>query len=449
MKLLGLDVGTTTICGVVIDAADGHLAFVQTENNASGLPSRHRWESAQDPDVAVRIARLILEKAVAAHRDIRGIGISSQMHGVLYVDRSGNAVSPLFTWQDGRGDLPFQGGTYASFVSSALGRQAATGTGTVTHFANLKLGLAPKSAMFLCTVGDYLAMKLARRSIPLMDTTCAASISGFDLEKLSFMGPQLKAMGCDPSLFPEVTSEYPSLGEYGPDIPVFPALGDNQASFLGATADKEHMASVNVGTGSQISVFVSSFRRIDGIDLRPLPFGGYIGVGAGLCGGRAYAVLREFFQKTVLTLTGRQVEIPWDSINDLSPSDETEPLRVDTRFSGTRVSPSVRGSIRNIGLSNLTPEHLASGFREGIVSELLEFYRLFDSTERERINFVVGSGNAIRLNTSLRRAFEKGFQLTLRVPRHREEAAFGAALVAGVASRIFPDLASACALVRY
>jgi sedoheptulokinase len=449
VKLLGLDVGTTTICGIVIDVVDGRITFVHTESNASSLPARNPWESAQDPDAAVRIARLILEKAAAAHPDIRGIGISSQMHGVLYVDSTGNAVSPLFTWQDGRGDLPFDGGTYASFVSSALGQQAATGMGTVTHFANLQLGLTPNSAAFLCTVGDYLAMKLTGRRSPLMDTTCAASISGFDLEKLSFMRPHLKAMGCDPSLFPEVTSEYPSLGEYGPDIPVFPALGDNQASFLGATADKEHMASVNVGTGSQISVFVSSFRRIDGIDLRPLPFGGYIGVGAGLCGGRAYAVLREFFQKTVLTLTGRQVEIAWDSINDLSPSDETEPLRVDTRFSGTRVSPSVRGSISNIGLANLTPEHLASGFRDGIVSELLEFYRLFDITERERINSIVGSGNAIRLNTSLRHAFEKGFQLTLRVPGHREEAAFGAALVAGVASGIFPDLASACALVRY
>ena len=28
------------------------------------------------------------------------------MHGILYVDADGNAVSPLYTWQDARGSLP-------------------------------------------------------------------------------------------------------------------------------------------------------------------------------------------------------------------------------------------------------------------------------------------------------------------------------------------------------
>ena len=472
MKFLGLDVGTTTICGAVVNAADGRVVFLQTEGNAAGIPPRAPWESIQDPDGTVRIARGILAKALEAHQDIGGIGIACQMHGVLYVDGAGNAASPLYTWQDGRGDLPFEGGTYASFVAAAVGWPAATGMGAVTHFANARMGLVPKSAAFLCTIGDYLALKLTVRRTPLLDVTIAASIGGFDLEKLAFARPELRAIGSDPSFFPEVTQTSTVLGELqttgtGPAsersgmrprarpgarrtaIPVFPAIGDNQASFLGAIADRKRMALVMVGTGTQISVFLDTFRRREGIDLRPLPFGGYIGVGAGLWGGRAYAALREFFRQTVLAVTGQDAEIPWDVINRMSPPDDTEPLRVDTRFSGTRVTPSIRGSISNIGLSNLTPQHFASGIRDGMVSELLGFYGLLSPSERDGINTLVGSGNAIRRNDSLRRAFEKGFRAPLLVPRPDEETAFGAALMAGVASGVIPDLAAAGSLIRY
>lgn len=450
MKLLGLDIGTTSICAVVLDAADGRIVFLETESNRSGIPGSAPWESLQDPDAAVRTARGILDRALEAHGDIGGIGVAGQMHGVLYVDAAGNAASPLYTWQDGRGDLSFQGGTYASFVSAGLGWPVSTGMGVVTHFANLKKGLVPKSAASLCTIGDYLVMKLSGRRAPLMDPTSAASLGSLELESLEFAREALQAIGCDPSIFPELTRSHAALGEIRHGIPVFPAFGDNQASFLGSVADAERMALVNVGTGSQISLFVPDFRRIDGIDMRPLPFGGYLGVGAGLCGGRAYAALRDFFRRTVRFMTGRDQEIPWDLMNAMSPPQQEEgPLRVDTRFSGTRLSPGIRGSIQNIGLSNFTPEHLASGVREGVVSELLGFYNLFAQAERIRVDTLVGSGNAIRLNPALRRAFEAGFQVPLHVPRCREETSFGAALVAGVASGVIADRGAAGALVGY
>jgi sedoheptulokinase len=449
MKLVGLDVGTTTICGVVLDAIDGRIVFLETQNNPAGIPGNAPWESLQHPDAAVQTARSVLDKALEAHRDIGGIGVAGQMHGVLYVDGAGNAVSPLYTWQDGRGDLPFEEGTYASFVSSALGSPVSSGLGIVTHFVNTRKGLVPRPAVALCTIGDYLVMKLTGRRAAMMETTIAASLGGFDLKNLSFDRRALQAIGLDPTFLPEVTSSYPTLGEIGPSVPVFPAIGDNQASFLGSVSDAAHMALVNVGTGSQVSLFIPAFRRIQGIDVRPLPFGGYIGVGAGLCGGRAYAALREFFQRTARLVTGRDTQIAWEDLNAMIPPHGEDPLKVDTRFCGTRLSPDIRGSVRNIGLSNLTPEHLASGVREGIMSELLGFYDLFDPAERKRIDKLVGSGNAIRLNKTLRQAFERGFRLPLLVPSYREEASFGAALLAGVASGIIPDRSAAGALVRY
>ena len=44
------------------------------------------------------------------------------MHGIVYIDGHGNALSPLITWQDGRGDLSYRDGlTYAEHLSKASG----------------------------------------------------------------------------------------------------------------------------------------------------------------------------------------------------------------------------------------------------------------------------------------------------------------------------------------
>ena len=80
--------------------------------------------------------------------------------------------------------------------------------------------------------------------------------------------------------------------------PVFTAVGDNQASFLGAVRDLETGIGVNVGTGSQVSVFARSLcaeAAKGGTDVRPFPGGGYLYVGASLNGGKVYERLAAFF----------------------------------------------------------------------------------------------------------------------------------------------------------
>jgi len=124
-------------------------------------------------------------------------------------------------------------------------------------------------------------------------------------------------------------------------------------------------------------------------------------------------------------------------------------LTVDTRFSGTRADPGVRGSIANLGPETFTPEHLIVGVREGIAAELLGFYERFPEPARAAVTALVGSGNGIRLNPGLQKVFEARLGMKMRVPAHREETSFGAALLAGVARKLLPDLPAAGRLVRY
>jgi ribulose kinase len=141
----------------------------------------------------------------------------------------------------------------------------------------------------------------------------------------------------------------------------------------------------------------------------------------------------------------------WDVMNaiDEKALETAERLVVDTRFNGTRVDPTVRGSVGNISPTTFRPEQLIVGVREGIAAELLGFLDLFPAPMRTGLRLLAGSGNGIRLNRGLKAAFEKRLGMRMNVPRHREETSFGAALLSGVASGALPDLRAAGRLVRY
>jgi sedoheptulokinase len=42
------------------------------------------------------------------------------------------------------------------------------------------------------------------------------------------------------------------------------------------------------------------------LETRPIPLGAFIQVGASLCGGRSYAILKDFFRETLKEFTGQQ-----------------------------------------------------------------------------------------------------------------------------------------------
>jgi sedoheptulokinase len=363
------------------------------------------------------------------------------MHGILYIDKTGRPCSPLYTWQDGRGDVLEPGGvSTAARLSSELGSRVSTGMGTVTHAFNAAHGLVPREAASLCTIGDYAAMTMSGGAVPRMDTSNAASLGCFDFDRLDFRREAIEKLGLEAGLFPEVTRSFPVLGTVRPGVAVGTAAGDNQASFLGSVREVRSTALFDVGTGSRVSVHLEQSGAIPGIDIRPFPLGGFLAVGAGLCGGTSYALLRRFFERTIRLFTGTETSVSWEAMN----AAKGIALDVNTRFSGTRADPAVRGSITGIGVDNFTPENLIAGVREGIAEELLEFYDRMPPAKS-----VAGSGNGIRLNPALRAVFESRLGMRLNVPRHREETSFGAALLAGISTGALPDLAAAGALVRY
>ena len=430
MNFLGIDIGTSSICGIVYNTVSKDIVSIATINNTDML-SRNVWEKVQDANAIVDIVLDLIQELRIQYPDIKGIGLSGQMHGILYVNAEGEAVSPLYTWQDMRGSLLYKDGmSYAAYLSKQTGFPLSTGFGLVTHYYNKVNSLVPQNAVKLCTIMDYTAMRLTGKCEPLVDCSNAASLGFFDKEKLAFDKEALWNVGIDNSILPEIGKAFSRVGHYE-NISVYTAIGDNQASFLGSIRDIRHSIHITVGTSSQISVYSDDYVNVPLLDTRPLPGGGYILVGAALCGGCSFSLLKKFFSETIKLYTGEEmddtdlykimVSVPYKEVQE-------DDIRVETLFGGTRSHPEKRGKIMNISCLNWHPENLIRGFLEGMSQELYDFYQLLPNSIRERKTILVGSGNGIKRNPLLCQILEERFKCHLQVSACREEAALGACI---------------------
>ena len=100
---LGIDVSTTATKALLIDENGGVVAVGSTPHKLS--TPRHLW-SEQDPhewwEATQTSIRKALEESGAPADDIKAVGLTGQMHGLVLLDESGNVLRPAMLWNDGR-----------------------------------------------------------------------------------------------------------------------------------------------------------------------------------------------------------------------------------------------------------------------------------------------------------------------------------------------------------
>lgn len=437
MNVMGIDIGTTSISMVLIDEKTRILTASKTIEHQSFLEGTDSGEGCskervQDPERIWRLVRKGMEELTDAYGLPSGIGLTGQMHGMLYVDGGGNAVSPLYTWQDGSGDRPLEGGRSSVRLLSEKVGTVFAGYGLATHFYLQNTGKIPREAKKMTTVSDYIAMKLCGYTEPVIGVDMAASWGCFDLQKKEFLYEALEAAGVDISYLPQVRKDHFIAGRTRDGIPVTGSVGDNQASVFGSVSSLSDTVLLNVGTGSQISFTSEEYVACQGsIELRPCTRDCYLLVGASLCGGRAYAMLEQFYRE----ITGNREEPYYQKMLEQARAfveeygiDEVWDVR--TTFSGTRNNPGEKGSIAGISGENFRPGAMTAGVILGILKELYEQYEVMCRLTGKKAKHLAGSGNGIRQNSLMRQLAEEMFGMKMEIPDCKEEAACGAALCA-------------------
>ena len=431
MNVMGIDLGTTTVSVVIADGKSGAILGSRTVAHQGFLDGHIPEARIQDPRRMLDVVRRAAAELSEAFGAPECIGLTGQMHGMLYVDAQGDAVSPLYIWQDGCGNLTMDSGeTYASYLRKT-GGAASAGFGLTTHFYLQKNGMIPENAAKMVTICDYVGMKLCGSRKAVIAKDMAASWGCFDLRERRFLTAQMEALGVDTSYLPELMEEHGIMGHTPEGIPVIVSLGDNQSSVLGSVSDLCDTVLINIGTGSQVSMGTQCYHDVSGsIELRPCVEGTSLLVGSGLCGGRAYAMLEQFYrqvagsEETMYDRMAAQAEAFREQYGSNAA------WKVKTTFSGTRSNPAEKGSITGIGVENFHPGAMTLGVIGGILEELYEMYEKMCRVTGRKATRLVGSGNGLRKNKLMQEMAEEIFGMSLAIPQYQEEAAYGAALYA-------------------
>ena len=420
MNILGIDIGTTGICAVVLNSESGTVVETVSEPNRSFVESSSDFEKIQDTAVIYDTVLCILSRIKS---DYGCIGLSGQMHGIVYTDKNGNAVSPLFTWQDGRGGkLYIDGKTYAGFLGSF------PGYGLTTALYNEVNNLVPGEAEYICTIADYIAMKLCGNTKPVMHITCAASLGCFDFETNRF--------SVDNKMLADVTSDFTIIGKTAAGIPVCAAIGDNQASFIGSVPSEDGIL-LNIGTGAQISYLKDTPESNENAEIRPFDGKRFLVAGCSLCGGRSFAMLERFCREIALA-AGAEISSYYPVLDKLLSEEYDYSVTADCRFCGTRSDSDIKGSFSDITESTFNIREFAFSVLDGIVRELYEMY-----IPVKKSDCLVCSGNGFRKNPVLKNMVRKYFGVSPLETVYDEEAAVGAAFCAGVACGVYDNIDTA------
>ena len=172
-----------------------------------------------------------------------------------------------------------------------------------------------------------------------------------------------------------------------------------------------------------------------GIEARPFLHGDYLLAGASLCGGKAYALLENFFRELVKEATGQEKslyktleKLAGDGKVSCTGTETKQKLQIETTFDGTRVHPEQSGSITNLCAENFTPAAFVYGTLEGMSRELYQMYQTIQNGTGMKIKRMIGSGNGLRKNPVLCEIVEEMFGAKLVLAECEEEAATGAAV---------------------
>ena len=183
MYLLGYDVGTSSVKASLVDVETGKCKATcfWPEKEAPIIANKPGW-AEQEPEMwwenlKVATSKIMAESGAKAD-EVKAIGISYQMHGLVCVDKEGKALRPSIIWCDGRA-VP-----YGNAAFDAIGAEKALShlLNSPGNFTAAKLAWVKENepALYekiykIMLPGDYIAMKLSGGA---MNTTISGLSEG-------------------------------------------------------------------------------------------------------------------------------------------------------------------------------------------------------------------------------------------------------------------------------
>ena len=219
MYYIGFDIGSSSVKLALVDAMSGKKIIVlhepQEEMAITALQSD--W-AEQDPnswwEYVCKATKRVIREAKVSAKEISGIGISYQMHGLVVVDKAGVPLRDSIIWCDSRavdiGNKAFEDLGEEKCASNLLNSPGNFTASKLKWVKDNESELYEKIYKYMLP-GDYIAYKLTGE----MNTTKNGLSEGilWDYKEDKVADWLLDYYGINPSLTPTIVQNFTNQGE--------------------------------------------------------------------------------------------------------------------------------------------------------------------------------------------------------------------------------------------
>ena len=460
--LLGIDIGTSSTKTVLFDTK-GEVITSALDFYPMYQP-KNGW-AEQDPDdwwnATVTSVKEVMSKSKISPKEIHGIGLSGQMHGLVMLGEDNKPLRRSIIWCDQRTALECEQ------ITSLVGEEKLieiTANPALTGFTASKIMwvknnepdiyrkckkiLLPKDYIRFKLTGEFATEVSDASGMQLLDIP-KRQWSDYVLGKLDIDKSLLAKVYESPEVTGTVTSEVAALCDLCEGIPVVGGAGDQAASAIGNGIVKKGVVSATIGTSGVV------FAHLDNISIdakgrvhtfcHAVPNTWHI-MGVTQSAGLSYKWFRDNFM-TAEKFTADQLDANPNAIIDkiaaTSPPGANGIIYLPYLM-GERtphLDPNARGVF--FGLSGMHKKNdLLRAVMEGVVFSLFDCLNIIREMGNSPNCVFAGGGGA---NSPLwRQMMADTFGIDIAVNTSTESGALGVAILAGVGAGVFKDVVSAC-----
>ncbi|ASW55815.1 FGGY family carbohydrate kinase [Plantactinospora sp. KBS50] len=436
MTILSLDLGTSSVRGLVLDADAVPLPGALARRPVRLALGADGTATIDGPEFLSALLECLDELAAAGWlEDVELVTTAAQWHSVVPLNPAGEPLGPVLTWLDTRPE-PLPGAPVPSDPTAFHHR---TGTWWHRFYWNVRLPWLRERVdcpgVRFGGLAEYILGMLL--DCAPMSVSQASATGLLDLRSMGWDGeacelaqvragelPELAPHGWRGRLRPEHARRWPALR----DAPWAPPVGDGAASNVGCRAVDPDWAAVTVGTSAAVRLVQPAPA---GEPLPPLPPSlwryrvdhGHIVTGAAFSGG---GNLFAWADRVLRLPTGEDLD---EALEAVSPGGG---VRADPRFGGDRppgLAPAGSGQLAGLDFSSGAVD-IVAGLMSALCRQVAVSLDDIESTVQKRVRVVLGGG-AMTASAWWRRSFAQTLS-----PREvwrastSEIGATGAALVA-------------------
>lgn len=430
--LAAIDIGGTFLKSGIADINSRSVSYVERHAGCR-LYFGPKGEVELDADELISSVRRTIRHLVRRFPQTSGLLLTGQMHGWTLTNADGTPASPVVTWRDNyRSESGGLKGTVSPLetVSELLGdelirrsgNELRVGIPAVSLFERVQDGLPVRTAS-LNSLTSFVANQLTENFVePVIHITDAAALGMVNLSTNDWDSEIISRLGVGNIRFPRIVDALTTAGKIpGLEIPVYTAIGDQQAALLGTGLKRDEL-SLNIATGSQVSRIVE--KPIGDCQIRPYFANTFLATFTHIPAGRALNALVDALAR----FSGMSESEVWTrAIQESDELTAKSPLTVTPTFFE---SPYGRnGSISGLNEASFNISYVFAGAIDWMVDVYRECALKLDP-ESSLKDVAVTGGLGVRIPYFRRRLITELIDRSLRFFNEEDASLVGLAALA-------------------